>query len=365
MNKLVLNGSISTWWISAEYVRRELEKMSGDIEVHISSYGGDFYEGMEIFNLLREYSNTKGKVTTVNISKAMSAGSHIFLAGDVRKAYSNATIMCHCAWTFAGGDVHDMKRQANILDGIDNIQASIYKKYVGGEIEDIKAKMRDEMWYIGEEQLLASGMIDEIIEVEELPSDMGTMASKYSASMREYKTALIGHESKQTNLEEVEASISACMGNCTLATVPSTEKTANSNQGEDMPKENTDVSDPSIEAKSEVDGEVGASAEVLAQIRADEAKRIQDVSAIIPNAHRDNSEVQAKLFDPETTVEAMKAFLYDMNAQIATKAKEDADAQAGAVDEAMISIDSASDVGTEKEDGGLATYAEKHRGSIK
>ena len=112
MSKLVLNGGISPWWISAEFVRRELDNFSGDIEVEISSFGGDFFEGMEIFNLLREYSKTKGQVTTINVSKAMSAGSHIFLAGDVRKAYANATIMCHCAWNFSAGDTHDMAREA-------------------------------------------------------------------------------------------------------------------------------------------------------------------------------------------------------------------------------------------------------------
>ena len=99
-----------------------------------------------------------------------------------------------------------------------------------------------------------------------------------------------------------------------------------------------DTAKATIEAnESEVEGKI-------VEARAKEAKRIQDVSAIIPAAHKDSEAVQAKLFDPATTVESMKAFLFDVNAEIAAKAKEVEDEAAASVAKDMLSIDNASSV---------------------
>lgn len=341
MAKLVLNGGISEWGVSANYVRYELGKMSGDIDVEISSFGGSFYEGMGIFNLLRQYSKEKGKVTTIITDKAMSAGSHIFLAGDVRKAYSNATIMCHCAWNVVGGDTHDMARQAKILDGIDNVQANLYKRFQDRSLEEIKSDMRNEMWYIGSEQLLESGFVDEIIEVDELPESQSNVLAKYDDFKAQYKVEYATH-AKDLSLDDVEQEIKTCMGDCPLATVPSTEKTAISTQGQSMPKE-ADVHSPSIDV-NEVDGGQLTLEEVVAQARAEEAMRIQNVEGIIPKAHKDNAEVKAKLYDPNTSVNDMKAFLFDIDAKIAEDARSAAQTEAEKADDLMAEIDSASTV---------------------
>jgi len=225
MNIITLSGGISPWWISADMVRRELSKVSGDIEIQISSFGGSFYEGMEIFNLIRNYSKTKGKVTTVNLSKCMSAGSHIFLAGDTRKAYANSTIMCHNAWNVAYGNANDLRREVRILDGIDDVQASIYAKYQNRSKSAIKTDMANEMWYIGEDQLLDSGFVDEIIEGsytdEDLQdnSSLDDLKTAYTNFMQSYKVEYEKHD-PNTDFNKIEKSIKVCKGNCTLVENP-------------------------------------------------------------------------------------------------------------------------------------------------
>lgn len=259
MNKIVLSGGISRWEVSARSVRDQIKNMEGELTVEISSFGGDFYEGMEIFNALRTYSKEKGKVTTIATAKAMSSGSHIFLAGDTRKAHSNATIMCHCAWTFAMGNAHDMTREARILDGIDGIQAAMYAKYQDRSADEVKADMRNEMWYIGEEQLLSSGFIDEIITSDEAPVSMGEMQTSFNTYVSEFKAQALENQ-YEANLDEVEDSIKTCKGNCTLASMPSTEKIANSKKGETVKtaeeyKALLDTANTTIEAnKTDMDG---------------------------------------------------------------------------------------------------------------
>lgn len=229
MSVLVLSGGISQWWISADYVRSELDKRTGDIEVHLASNGGDVFEGVEIHNLFRNYSKTKGKVTIVNTSKCMSIASLIFLAGDVKKAYANSTIMGHKSWSFAIGNSEDMTRQASVLDGIDNVLANTYKKYQAKTIEEIKQAMSEEMWYIGEKELLLSGFVDEIIDSldnaddmieskEQIESEYLDFVAKYEDEYKAQKHPL--------DFNKIEASIKSCKGNCSLVETPSVEISA-------------------------------------------------------------------------------------------------------------------------------------------
>lgn len=129
-----------------------------------------------------------------------------------------------------------------------------------------------------------------------------------------------------------------------LATMPSAEKIANSTKGDNVPKETktTATVDTTIEA-NQVDGGVDIAAAV-AEARTEEANRIKTVQAVIPAVHRDNEKVIAKLYDVDTTVEGMKAFLYDVDAKIAKDAKETAAAVDETVNNDMLSIDSASAV---------------------
>ncbi len=229
MSVLTLSGYVSPWGISASFVREKLSEMSGDIEVHISSYGGSVYEGVEIFNLLKNYSKNNGRVTTVNISKCMSIASLIFLAGDTKKAYANATIMGHKSWTFAVGDTDDMKRESNILDGIDGIIASTYKTFqTEKSIEDIKDEMAVEMWYIGEEQLMASQFVDEIIEgalIDDALDSKEDGEKRYQDSKNTYEQEFKEHN-VHSDLGRAENTLAACKGNCTLVENPESGNSA-------------------------------------------------------------------------------------------------------------------------------------------
>ena len=153
MQNIVIAGEISAWGYGSRWLKGELANKTGDIELEISSYGGDVFEGIEMFNDIKQYSKEKGKVTTVNKSKCMSIASLLFLAGDKKKAYSNSTIMIHKAWTWLAGNADDLLKEAKVLDSIDNILVSEYNKYMSLDKEQIKQVMKDEGWYIGKEEL--------------------------------------------------------------------------------------------------------------------------------------------------------------------------------------------------------------------
>ncbi len=210
MNKIVLSGIVSRGDISATKVRQELSNMKGAVEVHISSPGGSFFEGVEIFNLLRHHSKTKGKVTTVNTGIVASAGSHIFCAGDVRKAYENSTIMIHNAWNVSIGSSKDMRKTADILSDIDYVQAKIYASITGGSVGASMDQINAETWFVGTDALVKSGLVNEIIKDHR--ADNQTPKAFYTQSMKEFKAEKVGIY----DTSRVAAMVRTCQGNCNL-----------------------------------------------------------------------------------------------------------------------------------------------------
>ena len=163
MNEILIFGQISSWDISASTVREQLNSMTGDVTIKIDSPGGSVFEGISIFNAIKEYD--KGTVTIVIESMAASIASYIALAGDVIKAHDNSTFMIHNAWTYTFGDGNELRKTADILDGLSSLIAKKYISKTGKTKEIIKESMDKESYYFGNE-ILDFGFCDEIISTE-------------------------------------------------------------------------------------------------------------------------------------------------------------------------------------------------------
>ncbi|NCP40670.1 MAG: Clp protease ClpP, partial [Rhodoferax sp.] len=68
---------------------------SRDITVNLNSPGGDFFEGVAIYNLLRQH---QAKVTVNVMGLAASAASIIAMAGDDINMGEGSFLMIHNAW---------------------------------------------------------------------------------------------------------------------------------------------------------------------------------------------------------------------------------------------------------------------------
>jgi ATP-dependent Clp endopeptidase proteolytic subunit ClpP len=145
-------------------IRNQLKDAKGDITVEIGSPGGFVFDGLEIFNLLRDY--TGGKVTTKLMGIAASMASYIALAGDKVIMHDNAIYMIHNAQSFAIGDQHDMREMADHIEAMSNHLAKAYVAKTGKSLDEIKALMDDDTFFFGQEAVDA-GFVDEIIETED------------------------------------------------------------------------------------------------------------------------------------------------------------------------------------------------------
>jgi ATP-dependent Clp protease protease subunit len=94
----------------AMIISRALIKMQKDskdpIRITLSSYGGDVYSGLEIYDSIRE---SKAPIHIHAMGKIMSAGLLIFLAADSRSASKNTTFMAHSVSTGMEGKLKDLE----------------------------------------------------------------------------------------------------------------------------------------------------------------------------------------------------------------------------------------------------------------
>lgn len=106
------------------------------VTVSINSPGGDMFEGLAIYNLLREHpAEVKVKVMGV----AASAASVIAMAGDEVLMGTGTIMMVHNAWGLVVGNRHDFADAANVFETFDASMAAIYAARTGMADKDIMA----------------------------------------------------------------------------------------------------------------------------------------------------------------------------------------------------------------------------------
>ena len=134
----------------------------GPVTVNVNSPGGDMFEGLAIYNLLREHD---GEVTVKVLGLAASAASIIAMAGDTIQIARAGFFMVHNAWIIALGNRHDLREFADWLEPFDAAMADIYVARTGQDTEAIQKLLDAESW-IGGSAAIEQGFADEL-----LPSD--------------------------------------------------------------------------------------------------------------------------------------------------------------------------------------------------
>ncbi|WP_180191334.1 head maturation protease, ClpP-related [Acinetobacter sp. YH01006] len=150
--------------VTAKRISTALRSLDGaDVVVNINSPGGDVFEGLAIYNLLREY---KGHVTVRVLGVAASAASFIAMAADEIQIARAGFFMIHNAWTGLWGNRNDLRETADFLEQIDDTIADIYHVRSGLGMDELKADMDKERWINGRDAI-DSGFADAF-----LPSDV-------------------------------------------------------------------------------------------------------------------------------------------------------------------------------------------------
>lgn len=137
---------------------------NNDVVVNINSPGGDMFEGLAIYNLLRAHS---GKVTVNILGIAASAASIIAMAGDEIQMGRGAFLMIHNCWSIGVGNRHDFAKLAADLEPFDKSMADIYVAR-SGQPESVVSKMMDDETYIASSDAIAKGFADRLLAADEI-----------------------------------------------------------------------------------------------------------------------------------------------------------------------------------------------------
>lgn len=142
---------------------KELNDLDVDeIELHLNSPGGQAFDGIAIYNALRQHA---ARVTVIVDGLAASAASVIALGGDELIMCQGSSMMIHDASAIAWGNAATCRKTADVLDKLSNNYAKIYARKAGGTAQEWRDAMLAETWYDADEAVEA-GLADRTDDTE-------------------------------------------------------------------------------------------------------------------------------------------------------------------------------------------------------
>lgn len=144
---------------------RNALKSLGDVKsinLHINSPGGSVFEGIAIYNMLKQNS---ARINVYIDGLAASIASVIAMSGDAIFMPSNSMMMVHNPWVMAIGNASELRKQADDLDQITKSSVQTYLAKAGDKLDEktLTQLMDDETWLTAQEAV-DYGLADEVME---------------------------------------------------------------------------------------------------------------------------------------------------------------------------------------------------------
>jgi len=157
--QLHIYDEIGYFGVSAGDLIRDLADITGPLEVHLNSPGGEVFDGIAIYNTLL----ARKDVTVMIDGLAASIASVIAMAGNPVLMARNAQMMVHEGFGMAIGCAQDMRDMAEILDRTSHQIAGVYSDHTGRPTSYWREVMKAETWYSADEAIEA-GLADRLID---------------------------------------------------------------------------------------------------------------------------------------------------------------------------------------------------------
>ncbi len=281
---IYIYDEIGMWGISARRFTEDLISLGNinHINLHIHSPGGEVFEGIAIYNQLKNHNAT---ITVYIDGLAASMASVIAMVGDEIIMPTNAMMMIHKPWGVSWGDANDMRDYADLLDKVENVLIPAYMEKTGKTKEEIEAMLGEETWLTAEE-CVEHGFANTVIE------PVKAMASLSSKRIEEFK-------SMPNSLKNTLKNSLANPRNTTTSSAP--------------------VVEPAPQSQNPTNTQQPDTASIQAQARQAEQTRmngIKDLFAMFGGKH-DSIMVEC-LTDINCTVEQAKDIILDLVAKEAT-----------------------------------------------
>lgn len=157
------------WGVSARQFAKEVEELGDDIKhfvLRINSYGGEVFDGVTIYNFLKARKNKLRASLEVHIDGvAASIASVIAMVADKGELHmaGNGWMMIHEPHGVGIGTAADMRKTADLLDGIRDKLLDTYMARASADRKTVSDMIAAETWLTADEAL-EHGLIDRITD---------------------------------------------------------------------------------------------------------------------------------------------------------------------------------------------------------
>ena len=149
--EIIMYGDVSRYDISATSVTELLKNLDDsvtEIDVRMFSGGGDVFEGIAIYNILKRSDK---KITMHIDGLAASIASVIILAADEIVIGEGSQVMIHLPWTMEMGDKNTFMDTVDRLEMVEREMVKIYQRATDLSETEITQMMSKETWFNDEQ----------------------------------------------------------------------------------------------------------------------------------------------------------------------------------------------------------------------
>jgi ATP-dependent Clp protease protease subunit len=155
-------------WYDPSLTAKELcQKIAGidtaEIVLHLSSPGGSVSDGLAIYNALVSHP---AKVTSRVEGWTASIATILALAGETVAMYDNSLFMIHNPLMVCVGNASELREQADWLDRVGGIMATIYMARCTKTEAELQAAL-DAETYLSADEALDWGFVTEVVVAEQ------------------------------------------------------------------------------------------------------------------------------------------------------------------------------------------------------
>lgn len=181
--ELMIYDEIGGWGITAKQFARDLQALGkvSSITARIHSPGGDVFEGMAIYNIIK--GHPAQKVCHID-GLAASMASVIAMAFDEIIMPENAMMMVHKPWGGTLGDADDMRKYADLLDKVESNLVGAYAQKTGLSDDDLHSLLASETWLTGREAV-EKGFADTLTDPLQMAASLSSKRLKDFTNMPE------------------------------------------------------------------------------------------------------------------------------------------------------------------------------------
>ncbi len=307
--EVYVTGEISSysWWgdeTTPDQFEEELYSGTGDVDMWISSPGGDVFAAAQIYNSITQYKG--GKITAYVYGLCASAATVITMAANEIKMSPTALMLIHNPYTFAMGESKDMKQTAAQLDAVKDTIVNAYVEKTGLSREQLSEYMDQEKAFDVREAI-DLGFADSVIESEQdkfsLAEVSNSVMARFYNSVKDWKLAFQAKAEEKLETQEEDSMAKETKVPEVVDEVPSVD-----------------------EVQDSVDEEVEAVEQV------EETEKVEKVEKTEPTNKVEPVAAVVDVKDFEAVVNELKAYKEQTEAEIAElreyKARQEAEVKA-------------------------------------